>query len=181
MDRRVDHEMPQAGIDDFGELVDIYGETVWKYAYFLTKKRDLADDIAQEVFIKAYRSLHAYRGEASLKTWLLKITRNTSYTLKNKAYLKYQVLVSLVSFTDVHPSAETSVLAREYSHEIWSKVTQLSNKYREAIVLNAHYQLSMEEIAELLQISVNTVKSRLLRARKELLKLMQGGAQDDDD
>jgi len=160
---------------DLRDIMDRYGEDVWKYAFFLTKKTDLADDIAQEVFIKAYQSIHSFRGESTLKTWLLKITRNTSFSFRKKAYFKYHILTRFAQANGVHPSAEETALEREFAHEIWGQVMHLSDKYREAILLNAHYQFSLEEIADMLQISVNTVKSRLFRARKELHKLMKGG------
>jgi len=165
----------QITAQDLKQMMEMYGEDVWQYAYFLTKKRDMADDISQEVFIKAYKSIHEFRGDSALKTWLLKITRNTAFSYKRKAYFRYHVLTRFADAGEKLPSAEAIVLEQEFTHEIWSKVLRLSRKYREAIILSAHYQLSLEEIAETLQISVNTVKSRLFRARKELQKLLQGG------
>jgi len=58
------------------ELMNAYGKDVWNFAFSMTKKWDQADDIAQEVFLKAYRNLHTFRSQSSVKTWLLAITRN---------------------------------------------------------------------------------------------------------
>jgi RNA polymerase sigma-70 factor (ECF subfamily) len=94
-----------------------YGEDVWNYAYFLTRKHDIADDISQDVFFKAY-------------------------------------------------------LQKRYSDDLWEIVMQLPIKYRETLLLNAHYQLSLEEISQALNISIGTVKSRLHRARSRLAELI---------
>ncbi len=67
------------GLDKNAALSDImltYGEDVWNYAFFLSKNRTLADDVTQDVFVRVYERLYTFRGEASIKTWLLAITRN---------------------------------------------------------------------------------------------------------
>jgi RNA polymerase sigma-70 factor (ECF subfamily) len=166
--------LSQISAHDLKQLMEAYGEDVWQYAFFLTKKRDLADDISQEVFIKVYKSVHEFRGTCTLKTWLLQITRNTAFSHRRKAYFRYHVLTGFAGGDKRQSSAEEIVLEQEFANELWSQVLTLSRKYREVLILNAHYQLSLEEIAELLQISVNTVKSRLHRARKTLLKLTEG-------
>ena len=66
------------------KIMNLYGNDIWNYAYFLTKQQALADDIAQDVFIKAYFGIHTFRGQASLKTWLLTITRQTAFRYKRR-------------------------------------------------------------------------------------------------
>ncbi|MBW7455213.1 RNA polymerase sigma factor, partial [Paenibacillus sepulcri] len=65
---------------DFRRVMEEYGDDVWSYAYFLTGNKDTADELAQETFVKAFRRLASYRGESSVKTWLLVIARNSWYT-----------------------------------------------------------------------------------------------------
>lgn len=62
------------------EMMEEYGSDVWNYAFFLTRNREQANDISQEVFLKAYKNVGKYRGQASKKTWLLTITRNTAFS-----------------------------------------------------------------------------------------------------
>ncbi len=69
------------------EMMDTYGSDVWNYAYFLTRSREQANDISQEVFMKAYRNIGKYRGQSSLKTWLLTITRKYGLQLEQKQLL----------------------------------------------------------------------------------------------
>ncbi len=159
---------------DLGRIMERYSEDVWQYAYLITKKRDMADDITQEVFIKVYRSIDSFRGESSLKTWLLQITKHTSISLMKRAYFKYHVLTHSFKNSGESPSAELIVIQNEFTNEIWKMVMTLSCKYREILTLSVHYELSTSEIAQMLQVSVNTVKSRMHRARKQLQKKLKG-------
>ncbi|MBJ6362372.1 RNA polymerase sigma factor [Paenibacillus sp. GCM10012307] len=155
------------------EVMEQYGEDVWNYAYFLTSKHDWADDIAQEVFIKVYKHIGGFRREASLKTWLLKLTRNTAFSYKRLAFFRKMSPVALESVVRVGPSAETEYWQRDFADAIWGHVLCLPVKFREALILSAHYEMSHDEIAEALGISPGTVKSRLHRARRKLAELVR--------
>src|SRR4051794_37130890 len=67
------------------DLMTAYGENVWNYAFSLTRKREVADDISQEVFLKVYRSLSTFRSESSIKTWLFAITRNAIHDYRRSS------------------------------------------------------------------------------------------------
>lgn len=75
-------------IDNYtlSSIMDDYGNDVWNYAYFLTKSAEQADELSQEVFIRAYSGIAHYRGDCSLKTWLLTITRNTTFTYRKSRF-----------------------------------------------------------------------------------------------
>lgn len=167
---------------DLRALMEAYGEDVWNYAYFLTNRIDQADDIAQEVFIKAYRSFHSFRGEASEKTWLLKITRNTAYSYRKLAFFRKVTLMDSLLFqnasslTPASPSAEEEYIEREKTDAIWNVVLELPRKFRDPFVLSMHFQMSMEEIAAMLELPIGTVKSRIYRAKKRLSEKLKGGA-----
>lgn len=152
----------------FNELMMTYGKDVWNYAYFMTKRRDLAEDIAQDVFIKVYENLNSFRGGTSVKSWLLTITRNTALDcLKTSWMRKVQLLPSWFR-EDSERSAENEWFGTEEKNHIWSLVLDLPRKQREVLLLFAHYQLSMKEISELLELSEGTVKSRLHRGRQTI-------------
>ncbi|XEC94907.1 RNA polymerase sigma factor [Paenibacillus tarimensis] len=156
------------------ELMALYGKDVWNYAYSMTRKWDLADDITQEVFLKVYRSLFTFRNESSLKTWLFTITRNTVLDYRRSAYFRRITLVDYFSGGDAgQSSAEDEVMASMTTNHLWSLVMQLPVKNREVIILFAHHQLSMKEIASILGVSEGTVKSRLHHARVKLSKLKE--------
>ncbi|BBI31662.1 RNA polymerase sigma factor [Cohnella abietis] len=156
----------------FSELMMTYGKDVWHYAYFMTKRRDLADDITQDVFVKVYEHLDTFRGGSSVKSWLLTITRNTSLDYLKTAWIRRVQLVPSWFRQDYQRSAENEWFSSEEKNHIWSLVLDLPRKQREVLLLFAHHHLSMKEIAELLELSEGTVKSRLHRARQAMGSLM---------
>ncbi|MEC0244577.1 RNA polymerase sigma factor [Paenibacillus chitinolyticus] len=158
---------------DLRTLMERHGEDVWNYAYFLTKKRDLADDIAQDVFVKAFRGVASFRGECCVKTWLLKITRNTAYSYRRKAFFRRVILADYVRGES--PSAESEFLERHLADEAWKIVLELPAHYREVLVLQSMHGMSVTEIAAALEISEGTVKSRIHRARRKAAQLAKGG------
>jgi RNA polymerase sigma-70 factor (ECF subfamily) len=158
----------------FNELMNHYGEDVWNFAYFLTKRHHAAEDITQEVFLTVYDRLFTFRGECSIKSWLLTITRNKSLNYLNSAFVRKVLLVDYVQRIGSHASAETEVLEQLEVNTIWSAVLKLPRKYREMIMVSVHFKLSTSEIASMLDIAEGTVKSRLNRARKRLSELLSG-------
>jgi RNA polymerase sigma-70 factor (ECF subfamily) len=156
-------------------LMETYGNDVWNYAFSICRNMDLADDIAQDTFLKVYRNLTTFRGEASVKTWLLTITRNTAYDYLRKAFWRKVTLVGFVgsAAAGTSPSAESEAMEKLYASDIWKKVITLPAKYREILILQAHYQLSTKEMAAILNISEGTVKSRLHHARIKVLQLKE--------
>lgn len=159
------------------ELMDAYGKEVWNYAFSITRKWDMADDITQEVFIKVFRHLHRFRRDASIRTWLLTITRNTAIDFKRSAFLRKVTLVDRFADEGERRSAEQEVIDHLVANEMWKMVMALPQKYREVLILFAHYQLSLKEMAEVLGVTEGTVKSRLFHARRKIMK-MKGNASD---
>lgn len=157
--------------------MDAYGADVWNYAFFLTRKADLADDIAQEVFVRVYERLYSFRGEAAMKTWLLTIARNLVRDHWRSAWFRRVVPFAAPQRKEQTLSAESEAFSRFASDDIWRAVLSLSVKYRETLLLHAHYDMSYAEIAALLKVSEGTVKSRLSRARAKVSELL-GGEED---
>jgi len=154
------------------ELMSAYGKEVWNYAFSITRKWDMADDITQEVFIKVYKNLHAFRSDSSVKTWLLTITRNTAIDFKRSAFLRKVTLTDRIGDSaGVRLSAEHDALEQLASSEIWKLVLELPVKYREVLILYAHHQMSLKEIADMLGVTEGTVKSRMFHARRKLSKM----------
>lgn len=166
----VETDDPKALLD---ELMTVYGKEVWNYAYSLTRKKDMADDITQEVFLKVYRHIHSFRRDASVKTWLLTITRNTAIDFRRSAFFRKVTLSDWLEERGESRSVEQEAMEKWAIGEIWSMVLQLPPKYREAIILFAHHQLSMKEMADVLGVTEGTVKSRLFHARQKLSKMKE--------
>lgn len=155
------------------ELMTAYGKEVWNYAFSITRKWDLADDITQEVFIKVFRNMHAFRRDASVKTWLLTITRNTAIDYMRSAFFRKVTLSNFVEDYGERHSIEQDVVENWVVNDMWKMVLKLPAKYREVIILFAHHQLSLKEIAQMLDVTEGTVKSRMFHARKKLTKMKE--------
>ncbi|QHT59738.1 sigma-70 family RNA polymerase sigma factor [Paenibacillus lycopersici] len=148
------------------ELMAAFGRDVWNFAFFMTRSREMADDVAQDVFVKVYQQLYEFRGQSTIKTWLLAITRNTARDVLRSAWVRRVVLFDrLYPHAGTSPSAERESMDKLMAEEIWAVVLKLPRKLREVLLMNSHYGLSMKEMADVLQVSVGTVKSRLHRAR----------------
>jgi RNA polymerase sigma factor (sigma-70 family) len=155
------------------ELMTAYGKDVWNYAYSITRKWDLADDITQEVFIKVFRNMHAFRRDASVKTWLLTITRNTAIDYQRSAFFRKVTLSDAALDYGQRRSVEHEIMEQAAVNDLWRIVLELPTKLREVIILYAHNQLSLKEIAQVLDVTEGTVKSRMFHARKKLSKMKE--------
>lgn len=164
-------------------LMQEYGTKVLHLAYYYLKDRHLAEDVAQEVFVKAYRNWNSFRGESSAYTWLYKITVNLCRDKARSAW--WRRLVPSDDPRSVHDELELStteedpeaaaVLSDERDR-LMEHVMALPESYREAIVLYYYQDLSTVEIAEVTGQNENTIKTRLFRARAMLKdQLLKGG------
>ncbi|PEF77398.1 RNA polymerase subunit sigma-24, partial [Bacillus toyonensis] len=113
------------------------------------------------------------------KTWILKITRNTAINYLKSSYFKRISLVGFFSDDKQSASAEQEFFKQEELNEVWEVVLKLPKKHREILILDAKYELSYEEMAETLGVSIGTVKSRLSRARSKVSKLIGEGRSDE--
>ncbi|MEO3947107.1 sigma-70 family RNA polymerase sigma factor [Gorillibacterium sp. CAU 1737] len=152
----------------FDRLMKEYGQEVWNYAYFMTRDYHAADDISQEVFLRVYRNFSGFRGESSVRTWLLRITRNMSLNYRKTAFVRRVFLRSDMSTDKRNRSAEEDVLDQDVCNEIWKIILGLPAPFREVLLLEIQFHYSTKETADLIGVSEGTVKSRLSRARQKV-------------
>ncbi|WP_375106003.1 RNA polymerase sigma factor [Lysinibacillus fusiformis] len=159
------------------DLIRIHQQTVEKFAFQCgVHSNDLAD-VSQEVFVKLYRFLHQFKQDR-FTTWLYKITLNATrdYYRKEQRELAKEDKLNAQRQT-IFLSAEDDVLLFEEDKLLHNAIQALDEKYRYPIVLYYFHELKYEEIAEVLNISLSTVKVRLLRAKEKLkAALMQEGS-----
>jgi RNA polymerase sigma-70 factor (ECF subfamily) len=162
----------------FDVLVRRYQRKIYFLAYRMVKGHDAADDIAQETFIKAYFAIKSFKLGYSFFTWLYRICMNLSIN-----YLKRQKLVIPESqFAEEASPLEREATKKDPSDDYASKQIQakiekaldsLPPKFKAAMVLRLYEDLSYEEIAKTLRISVGTVMSRLFRARERMQEMLK--------
>ena len=133
------------------------------------------EDIAQQVFIRVWKSARRYVPRAKFTTWLLKITRNLVFNELRRAKRRAQVPLQsepgaeeIPLKDETNPAPDASLLDDELQRAIEEAIMQLPESQRMALVLRRYEQLSYEQIAEVLDLSVPAVKSVLFRARTEL-------------
>jgi RNA polymerase sigma-70 factor (ECF subfamily) len=166
--------------DGFEELVRRYHRPITAYVYRMTNDYDAALDVTQEIFIKVYNSLARYKSEYKFSTWVYKIAHNAAidYLRRNKhGDLSLEIETGNNEFCErpiesCMPSPEQERERSEWRSEIQIVVQKLPAAYRELILLRHAQDLSYDEIAEITNLPLGTVKNRLFRAREMMRSLL---------
>ncbi|SFH71476.1 RNA polymerase sigma-70 factor, ECF subfamily [Tindallia magadiensis] len=161
----------------FEELVSRYRKPVFSICYRMVRQREESEDLAQEVFVKAYRHLNQYNPERKFSSWILKIATNTTIDALRKKRLETIPLEEEIETHREDASAEKTFLQQEARQEIEIAIDRLPQDYRIVVLLYHQQGKSYQDIAEILDIPLSMVKNRLFRARKilktELKKLKE--------
>jgi len=157
----------------FERLVPAYRRRVFGLAYSVLRDRGAAEDVAQEVFVKLWQALPRYDGRAQLSTWIYAITRNTAIS----AVRRRRRLVSMSDPAVFEEVASRGAVSGAMADEaaLWRCVEALPDRQRQAVILYYQEDRPVEEIAAMMGLPVNTVKTHLHRARANLA-LALGGA-----
>ena len=165
-------------LDAFNELVLVYQDMACSHAYAMLGDGDLAEDAAQESFIKAFQALNQFRG-GSFRGWLLKIVTNSAYDLVRRHRRHparplfpedgYGEEVESPSWiADPAPSVQATVEKNELSQDIYRMMDELPDVYRSVLTLIDLYELDYSDAARALKVPIGTIKSRLARARLQM-------------
>jgi len=173
--------------DAWEEIVRSYNRRIYNVCYRFTGSADSAEDLAQEVFIKMYRTLDSYVPEkGAFTTWIMTMTRNLLVDHYRKAK-QDRVTDSLDAgitededavplsdrIEDSAPSADDRIQRRETQEMVQKAIQKLSPELREAVILRDLQDMDYKEIAVALKVPEGTVKSRINRGRMELARLLQ--------
>lgn len=149
-------------------------DAVYRVALRLSGNESQADDLTQETMLKAFRAWHQYRPGTNVRAWLLTILRNTFINeyRKNRRTARQVDIGEIEAFTVFHDVQDTDPEGSFFDQIVDEEVTQaidaLPHDFREALVLSDIEGLSYQEIAEITEVPVGTVKSRIFRARQAL-------------
>ncbi len=154
-------------------LVQTHQEAVFRLAYLLLGNRDEAEDVAQEVFVRAFRHLDRFDASRPLRPWLLRITRNLAYN-RQRSLRRYWRAVNRL-FAEPPATAQPAQRAEQQvqAELLWQAVRQLPEPDQEIIYLRYFLALSVAESAETLDVAEGTVKSRLHRALDRLKRVVE--------
>jgi len=147
----------------FHELVEQYGQQLFGVAYSMVGNAADAEDVVQETFAAAFAGIARFRGEASLKTWLMQILVRQCARVQRSRGRRMTIGIEKAEQASHDPAG-----ARESRLDVMEMLQKLSPEHREVIVLRELQGMGYEEMAEALKIPRGTVESRLHRARQEL-------------
>ena len=161
----------------YGVLVGQYQQSVFAVCYRLLGQRQDAEDAAQEAFVRAFRSLTGFDRQRPFGPWLRQIATNVCYDLLRQRRLEIVPLLEEQDWPDGRAAnwreTEQWQISHERQQQIWQAIRALPPHYRVVVELRHFQELSYNEIANRLDLPLNTVKSHLLRARKLLLEWLQ--------
>jgi len=180
-DEQLIAEFQQEKAEAFNEIVHRYKDKLINFLFRYTGSREEAEDLAQDTFLKLYKSKHLYKEIAKFSTWFYTIAINIA-----KTNLRKKKNYSSISISDFDPDGEkdfdlkADVLSPEETAQagienefIQQAINSLDDKFKEVIILRDIQDMDYEEIAEIMKLPLGTVKSRINRGREKLKELLQ--------
>lgn len=167
---------PQA----FDEVYARFSTMVYNLALRLSGSADQAEDLTQEVFLRIFRHLGRFSGRSSLKTWVYQVTLNHCRSRLGRWRRWFQLPVDAdghetIEQVDESRGPEERALARDAAREVGKALQQVRSEFREAVVLRDLEGLAYEEIANILNVPIGTVRSRIARGRDQLRQVLEKG------
>jgi len=166
----------------FGELLDLYADKVYNTALSLMQNREDAQDVAQDVFTEVFQSIHKFRGQSRLSTWLYRIavTKSLEEIRTRERGKRKGIMISLFGKEDLIPAAGNepfyhpgvSLENKELSAALFTAIRRLAVNQRTAFTLNKVENLNYSELAEVMNVSVSSVESLLFRAKQNLRQIL---------
>lgn len=172
--------LPADALADFDAVMRAHQQHVYRVLLSLARDADAADTLTQECFLRAYRKRQSFRGEASVRTWLLTIAinlardhvRSRRMSFWRRLFRRGQDAAELADvLPDQRPTADKMLSAREELGMVWASLDKLPERQRTVFLLRFVNDLSLEQIAAALGTTVGTVKTHLFRATATLRQL----------
>lgn len=162
---------------DFASIYDAYYQDVYLYLMKLTNgRKDLAEELTQETFYQVFISIHRFKGDSKIKTWITEIAKHTCFN-----YFKKNRIMDNIEDSDWERSSssqmkpvEAYLLKAEQQEELRSAILSLEKKYRDVVLYRVYYELSFQKVGQLLRISENSAKVLFFRAKTMIKKKMEG-------
>lgn len=175
-DQRYIDKVLRGDTNAYAILVDRYKNMVFSIALGILKNREDSEEVAQDVFVKAYKALGSFRGSAAFSTWLYKITYRSSLD-----YLKMRRRNAGPEFISTNDGYPLQAVQADFNHAdedernalVRKAISALSSEDQVLIRLFYYDEKSLKEIAEIMEITVNTAKVRLFRSRDRLIQTVR--------
>lgn len=184
MSRADDHRLiaacRQGDLDAFGQLVRRHQDRLYNTVFRLVGNAEDAQDVVQEAFLSAYQSLDGFKGHSEFFTWLYRIAYNTAISFKRKQRVTLSLSAGTPGAAALEPLDESEhgrpghgLERQEEERRVQAALSKLSPEHRLVLILKDMEGQKYEAMAEILQVPIGTVRSRLHRARAELRAILQ--------
>ena len=160
----------------FEDILHKHGDYIVRLCFTYTKDLQMAEDLTQETFLRFYQAGENFRQEADVKTYLYRIAVNRCKSYLVSWRYRQTQLLQLGQKLIAQDHVEQQVERNELSALLYEKIEKLPVKYREVIVFYHYFDWTTAQIAQVLTISENTVKTRLRRGRQQLGEVLEKGA-----
>lgn len=160
---------------DFRELYSLYSKQLYNYLFFLTNNSFEAEELVQETFYQAFKSIYRFNGDSSVKTWLYQIGKNVYYKHQRKNTAQHTEFdPNHKSFTDF--SSPDKILEKEEQEKILHQsISQLKEPYKQIVILRSFNELSFKEIGDIFQMSENWARVNFHRGKQTLGEFLKRG------
>lgn len=148
----------------FETLVRLYSSSLYRYAFWLCQDKGIAEDLVQETFLRAWRSLDSLKKDKAAKSWLITIVRRENARRFEKKRPD-TVDMPLDTFATEHANEPET---KQKGTELQRDIMRLAPEYREPLVLSLLYGFTADEIGKIMELNANTVMTRIHRAKKQL-------------
>ncbi len=161
--------------DGFAQLVKTYEAAVFRIVMGFVHQKEDAEDITQEVFIRAFQSLAGFAGHSSFSTWLYRIAIHTSLNelKRRKRRRLWSLAAEMLQLPSGNKDPVQELSAKTEQDQIRKAIDRLPGKQRMAFILSRYEELPQREVAQVMEISEGAVEQLLLRARENLKKYIQ--------
>ncbi|MFS1514633.1 RNA polymerase sigma factor SigW [Chengkuizengella sp. SCS-71B] len=168
----------------FSDLVDLYKNKIYHLGYRMLGNKQEAEDITQETFLRVYKSIHKYDAKYKFSTWIFRIGTNLCIDRLRKRKNAFSLDAETIEGEgidgyDILPSEDDSpdqqLIISETQRHVREAIDKLPEKYKSVVVLRYLHDLSLQEVGDILNMPVTTVKTRVHRGREYLRKKLEHG------
>ena len=150
------------------QIYEEYFETVYKYLFCLTHSGDIAEELTQETFYRAVKSINSYKGECKISVWLCQIAKNLWYDECKKNKKIAEVSEEYIENIESNETAEEKVISNDEKMNLYQKMQILDEKTREVIYLRITGELSFKEIGIIMNQTENWARVTFYRGKNKL-------------
>ncbi len=155
-------------------MIGEHSAAMFRLAKSIVRDSALAEDVVQESLMKAWQAADTFRGDASMRSWILRITQNTAISMLRKRREDFRDPVNMPEIPDLVGQTDRQAAGRAMVNDLWIALGDLDQTSRTIVVLRELEGLTYEEISDVLNLPLPTIKTRLFRSRRTLASVLEG-------